>query len=162
MKRCAAFLLATIAIGGLAACAAAGDAGELRSRPVADSLLGVHIGDSLDQAHARLDGLGVNDGRDTRGGGRKESWRLEDSPFTSIALKTNGDGRVVWLSGFVRPESGIPFAELGDLSLAQRSTVSQAIWNVEAEQDSYRLVAKGQDGKASVVYLLSLYVPPIE
>lgn len=162
MKRCAAFLLLIVATSGLAACAAAGDADEARTRSVTDALLGVHIGDSLEQAHARLDELGVNAGRDTRGGGRKEGWRLEGTPFSSIALKTNGDSEVVWLTGFVRQGSEIPFAELGELSAAQRSTDTQAIWNIETDRGSYRLVAKGRDGTASVVYLLSLYTPPIE
>ena len=49
-------------------------------------------------------------------------------------------------------------------AFAQKTTLtkSQAIWNVSSASGGYRLVAKGADGKASVVYLLSLDFPEIQ
>ncbi len=129
---------------------------------VNDSVLGVGIGTTLDEAHRKLDALGVNGGRDTRGGGRKESWALESTDFSAVALKTNSKGEVVWISGFVRTEQAIPFANLGDVAATTRFTESEAIWNVETSEGGYRLVAKGQNGKAHVVYLLSLETPPVQ
>lgn len=133
-----------------------------RARPnprVADSVLGVRTGMSLDEARARLGRLGTPAGRDTREGGRKEAWTLRGTDYGSIALKTNSQGRVVWVTGFLRPGREIPFSELGDLSHAARATQSQAIWNVASPAGGYRLVAKGQSGKASVTSLLSLTPP---
>ncbi len=129
---------------------------------IADSVLGVRIGAPLDEARAKLDPLGTNGGRDTREGGRKEAYVLKETDYLHIAFKTNRQGEVVWISGFVRPGKEIPFSELGDLALAKDATDSQAIWNVQTAEGGYRLVAKGQNGRARVVYLLTLSTPPMQ
>ena len=66
---------------------------------------------------------------------------------------------MVWVTGFVRPNEELPFSALGDTSLAVRATDSQAIWNVATPNGGYRLVAKGQNGRARVIYFLSLATP---
>ncbi len=128
---------------------------------VLDSLLGVRIGSSLEEAHAKLKDLGTVGGRATREGGRKEAWTLKGGEFTSVAYKTDASGRVVWLTGFVRPGKEIPFSQLGDLARASGKDETEAAWTVEAPGGGYRLVAKGPKGKARVVYLLSLEAPPV-
>jgi hypothetical protein len=137
--------------------------GFAQKRPqVEDSILGVSIGSKFDEVRARLDHIGTSAGRTTRDGGRKEAWNLRETEFANIALKTDAKGNVVWVSGFLRPGKEIPFSRLGDLALAKGATESQAIWNVETPVGGYRLVAKGQSGKAGVVYLLSIATPPIQ
>jgi hypothetical protein len=127
----------------------------------ADSkLMGVGIGTTLTDAHLLLDKLGTSGGRITRDGGQKVVWALDEGRFSSIALKTNKAGRVVWISGFARQGFDIPFEEFGDRTNASRFSPSQAIWNVETPDSGYRLVLKGTDGKVAVAYLLSLYVQP--
>jgi hypothetical protein len=128
---------------------------------VEDSILGVRIGATFNEARAQLDHIGTSAGRTTRDGGRKEAWNLRETDFSNIALKTDAKGNVVWVSGFLRPGREIPFDKLGELTLAKGATDSQAIWNVETPAGGYRLVAKGQNGKAGVVYLLSLATPPV-
>jgi hypothetical protein len=123
---------------------------------VVDSILGIRIGSSLEDVHKRLKSLGTVGGRETREGGRKEAWTLKKTQFTSIAYKTNDEGHVVWLTGFVRPGKEIPFSKFGDLAQATRRNSSEVVWNVETPEGGYRLVAKGPAGKARVVYLLSL------
>ena len=130
---------------------------------VVDSILGVGVGASLDQAHAKLDRLStrrMNDREEQeteeREGGRKEAWTLKTTDYVSVALQTDRYGRVVWITGFVRPGKEIAFAKLGDLSSAAGVTDSRVIWNVATPSGGYRLVAKGQDGKARVISLLSL------
>jgi hypothetical protein len=125
------------------------------------SLQGIGIGTNLEEARSKLAQLGTGGGRDTREGGRKEAWTLKETEFTSLAFKTNGAGRIVWVSAFARPGKEIPFARLGDLTKANVQTKSEVIWNVQAERGGYRLVAKGSEGKASVIYLLSLDFPEI-
>ena len=132
---------------------------------VIDSILGVGIGTSLDQVHAKLDPLSTRESRDShkeaedRKAGRKQAWTLNATDFATIAVKTNGQGRVVWITGFVRPGKDIPFANLGNLSSAASLTDTRAIWSVATPGGGYRLVAKGQNGKARVISLLSLATP---
>ncbi len=132
---------------------------------VIDSILGVGIGTSLEQAHAKLDRLRRKsresraereEENDEREGGRKEAWALKATNYSTVALQADREGHVVWITGFVRPGKEIPFAKLGDLSLAAGVTDSRAIWNVVTPTGSYRLVAKGQNGKARVMSLVSL------
>ncbi|HEX5708790.1 MAG TPA: hypothetical protein VFX96_15940 [Pyrinomonadaceae bacterium] len=123
---------------------------------VLDSVLGVRIGTSIEEAHAKLKDLGTVGGRATRDGGRKEAWTLKKTEFNSIAYKTDARGRVVWVTGFVREGQEIPFERLGDLTRAHASGETEVAWNVVTEEGDYRLVAKGPNRRARVVYLLSL------
>ena len=127
-----------------------------------DLLAGIGIGTSLDEARSKLERVGTGGGRNTRDGGRKEAWTLKETEFGTLAFKTDGAGRIVWISAFVRAGKEIPFAKLGDATKADTLTKSQAIWNVGSGRGGYRLVAKGTEGKANVVYLLSLDSPEIE
>lgn len=127
-----------------------------------DSLLGVSIGSTLEEARAKLTPLGTGGGRYTRDGGRNEAWTLKGTDYATLAFKTDGKGRVVWVSAFVRPGKEIAFSKLGDLSKAAQAPGSQTVWNIETPQGGYRLVAKGANGKASVIYLLSLEFPKIQ
>jgi hypothetical protein len=127
-----------------------------------EKLEGIGIGTHIDEAQAKLKQIGTGGGRDTRDGGRKEAWTLRETDFASLAFKSNKAGRIVWISAFVRPGREVAFAKLGDPEKATTFTNSQAIWNVGSSSGGYRLVAKGAEGKASVVYLLSLDFPEIQ
>lgn len=127
-----------------------------KSAGVRDSILGVKIGTSLEEARAKLKDLGTTGGRDTRGGGRKEQWNLKETDFAYVVYKTNAKGRVTEVTGFVRPGREMPFSELGDTALAAGKSETGITWNVSAAEGGYRLVAKGPEGKARVLYLLSL------
>lgn len=126
------------------------------------TLEGIGIGTSLQKAQAVLTRIGTGSGRNTREGGRKEAWTLKESDFASLAFKSNGKGKVVWISAFVRPGREIAFENFGDQSKATMLSKSEVIWNVGSAQGGYRLVVKGDNGKASVVYLLSLDFPAIQ
>lgn len=134
-----------------------------------DSILGVGIGTTFDQAHAKLDRLRKGEKGDTeeqeneeREGGHKELWSLMATNYASVALQTDQEGRVVWITGFVRPGQAIPFAKLGKISLATTVTDSRATWNVATPGGGYRLIARGQNGKALVISMLSLSTPPVQ
>lgn len=140
-----------------------------KGKRITDSILGVKIGMRLIDAHEKLERFGTTGSREgdkeeerEEAGERKEAWSLSKTQFSSVALKANREGKVVWVTGFVRPGQEIPFAKLGELAQAFRANELQAIWNVETSKGAYRLVAKGQKGKARVVYLLSLDLPPIQ
>lgn len=123
---------------------------------VLDSVLGIGIGTTIEEAHAKLKDLGTVGGRATRDGGRKEAWTLKKTEFTSIAYKTDARGRIQWVTGFVREGQEIPFERLGDPGRAAAVAETEAAWNVETETGGFRLVAKGPGRKARVIYLLSL------
>lgn len=131
-----------------------------------DSILGIRIGSDVEDARAKLNALAVDRGPESHGEdeteereGRKQAWTLKATPYRSIAVQADRRGRIAWVTGFVRPGKEIPFSKLGDPSLALRATASQAIWNVPTESGGYRLVARGRNGRASVVSLLSLESP---
>lgn len=137
--------------------------GQTGTRPrVSDSILGVRIGTSFEDARKKLEKLCITSERPTAADedkdepGTKQVWRMKGTNYSYVALKTNEKGRVVWVTGFLRQNEELRFTELGDTSLAMRATESQAIWNVATPNGGYRLVAKGQNGKARVIYLLSL------
>ncbi|GAC1435667.1 MAG: hypothetical protein NVSMB68_07830 [Thermoanaerobaculia bacterium] len=128
---------------------------------VRDSILGIRIGSDLEEADEKLSRLSLAPTKqapdeDEREEGKKAAWTLRGTDFKAVALQTDQAGKVVWVTGFVRPGHEIPFATLGDLSSAIRSTGSEAIWNVASGKGGYRLVAKGSNGRAQVIYLLSL------
>ena len=129
---------------------------------VIEKLEGIGIGTSIDEAQSKLRQIGTGGGRATRDGGRKEAWTLRETDFASLAFKTNKAGRIVWVSAFVRPGREVSFAKLGDPAKATTFTNSQAIWIVDSASGGYRVVAKGAEGKASVVYLLSLDFPEVQ
>ncbi|HZH97890.1 MAG TPA: hypothetical protein VEX38_02880 [Fimbriimonadaceae bacterium] len=125
------------------------------------SVLGLKVGMSLDEARSVLEKLGGEGGGvDTRGGGRREAYSFKTGAFMSVAFRTKGK-TVSWVSGFLREGHEIPFESLGDLSKAVAKSDSEAIWNLSLEGDMpVRLVAKGGGGKARVIYLLSLETKP--
>jgi hypothetical protein len=128
----------------------------------AGSLNGIGIGTRLEDARSILGRIGTGGGRDTRDGGRKEAWTLKESDFVSIAFKSNGAGRIVWISAFIRPGKEVEFTTFGDPAKATSWSKSQAIWNVGNARGGYRLVAKGMEGRANVVYLLALDFPEMK
>ncbi|MEP6718474.1 MAG: hypothetical protein ABJB21_04985 [bacterium] len=157
--------------------ASVGSAQKVQPARVPDSILGVGIGSTLDQAHAKLDRLRTRKARSTREdseeeareeqeqereGGRKEAWALRATNYATVALQVDREGRVVWITGFVRPGKEIPFAKLGNLSSATIATETRAVWNVPTPSGGYRVIAKGQHGSARVVSILSLASPPVE
>ena len=99
----------------------------------------IGIGTTLEEARSTLTRIGTGGGRDTRDGGRKEAWTLKETDFATLAFKTNGAGRIVWISAFVRPGKEIPFARFGDPAKATTLTKSQVIWNVDNVRGGYRL-----------------------
>ena len=150
----------TLALALLALVAPAGLAGDGGRAPRAvRSILGVEVGAPLEEA---LEALGASSSEESeeeergREEGRKEAWTLRATDYSALALGADEEGRVVWVSGFVRPGRDIPFSDLGDVASAAHKSDMQVVWNVATPGGGYRLVAKGANGRARVVYLLSL------
>jgi hypothetical protein len=140
---------------------------------VTDSILGVRPGSTLEEAREKLKRLvKPNDAGERederegereseREGGRKEAWMLKKTAFTSIAYQAGEDGRIRWVTGFVRAGHEIPFSKLGDLSHAAHKSEQAAVWNIQRPEGNIRLIAKGFGGKARVVQIFSLNAPSV-
>ena len=160
-------------VGALSLLCCCGHGLAIAQKPVRvwDSILGVRVGSTLNEARAKLRRLGSSgaedelkkDGRaeehEEREGGHKESWKLRKGSFGYVVFQTDYQNRVTWVSGFVRPGREIPFSTLGDLTRAAGRNDSQVFWNVPNAAGGYRLVAKGPSSKARVIYLFSLATP---
>jgi hypothetical protein len=122
---------------------------------VQNAILGVRIGSSAAEVKTLLGAHGTGEGRPTRDGGSKDVWTLKDTSFSSVAVRLNAAGRVVWVSGFVRPGQEIPFTELGDVARASTGSSSRVVWDVPTAEGGYRLIARGSDRRAQTISLLS-------
>ena len=147
------------------------ESGRRARRRVSDAILGIRIGSEFEKAAQTLapytDGKEEDGGEDEaseeeRGEGQKRVWTLKSSAYRYVVVVADARGKVAGVSVFARPGREIPFSRLGDLREAQRAGSAMAVWNVRTPTGAYRLVAKGENGKARVVSLLSLAFPPIE
>jgi hypothetical protein len=120
---------------------------------VRSEIFGVRLGDKIEDVRKRLDPLGETGGSKTRDGGKKEAWVLKDVDYTSITLRSNAKGEVVWIGGFLRPGKEIPFSQLGDISKAVK-TDSDATWTIDSPNGKYQIVGKGDNQMARAVYLI--------
>ncbi len=147
-----------------------------RTAPAGNSLAGLKISMDKDAAHAALIAQGaVSSQKDTdsqeedkKNAGSKtakgadpddavpEVWTLKGTPYERIAFAVDESDKVTWVTGFARAGQGVPFAALGSLTRAAASGPTFAVWNVISPAGSYRVVARGRNGRASVVSLLPL------
>ena len=126
-------------------------------------VLGVGIGTTVADAHARLDGLrdttsvGLQEKESEEGeAGEKAYWRLKGTDYRWIMVWANSEGRIVQLSASVRPEKLKPFDKIGNLSKAAVNQDNAAKWNVQrADNLSYRLVARGPNRRADSIYMIA-------
>ena len=122
---------------------------------VQDAILGVKVGTSAAEVQTKLGSLGAGESRPTRDGGSKHVWTLNATQFSSLALRLNAAGRVVWITGFARPGREVPFNELGDVTRARTVSAAAVVWHVARADGGYRLIARGSDRRANTVSLLA-------
>ncbi|AIE86532.1 hypothetical protein [Fimbriimonas ginsengisoli] len=123
-------------------------------------LLGLRIGAEEAQVRAKLDKLGSSakeekEGREAEDEGEMVVWTLKSGPYQTAVVRFKKD-RLTSLTAFVRPKASVPFSTIGSSKSAAVYRDHTAIWNVDAKPHPYRLVAKGPNGQANVVYMLSL------
>jgi len=120
-----------------------------------DVLLGVRVGSAAADVQAKLGSRGTSESRPTRDGGSKQVWTLSGTRFSSLALKLDAAGRVVWATGFVRAGQEVPFKELGDLTRARAASEASVVWHVARADGGYRLIARGRERRAQTISLLA-------
>ncbi len=117
------------------------------------AILGVEVGMSLSDARDRLRPLGRSDAREVTTG-MKQVWKLDQTGFEWIALRSDADGRVVWITGHRRSGHELPFDAIGTPPRTQ--TDSMAIWHVDGRFAAERLTLRGSGRRAQVVTLAAV------
>jgi hypothetical protein len=122
-------------------------------------VLGLKIGAEEREVRAKLAKLGkASEEKEEREEEEGETvvWTMNSGDFKSVVVRF-ADDRLRSLTAFVRPGASVPFESLGDPKGAAVLKPHSAIWNVEAKPWPYRLVAKGPNGRATVIYMISLH-----
>ena len=128
-----------------------------------NTILGVAIGSTLEEAHQKLDPLRDPASAEFREkeakegeAGEKAYWRLIGTEYRWIMAWANKEGQLVQLSASVRPERPKPFTEVGDLARASTNLENAAKWNVQRPGGlSYDLVARGPNRQANNIYMIA-------
>lgn len=139
--------------------------GQTPPTKTADSILGVKIGMTAHEADEALERVGdrpEGESGEAEDGESKEAWNIRGTDYSSVVIMRGKNGLVRWVTGFVRPGRNVSFASFGDLKTAARSNANSAVWNVKDAAGGYKLVVKGSDRNARVVYLISLASPQVE
>lgn len=121
-------------------------------------ILGVGIGTTMKEARERLNPL-----REKRDGpldekekmGTRVYWKLVETEYDWVMAWANRDGKVTRLRAVLRPDKFKPFAEIGDLAKAVKSSPNMAVWDVVRETGSFRITALGADGRAVRISILA-------
>jgi len=123
-------------------------------------ILGVRIGSSFEEARSKLDRFRepgsdtIRDKKDPEE--RKTYWKLAHPEYTWIMVRPNREGWIIQISAFLKPETPKPFEQIGDLKRAATNLENMAVWNIEQPNNlSYRLVAKGANGRATNIILIA-------
>src|SRR5207248_1753957 len=87
-----------------------------RSVKVMTSILGLELGSTLEQAHAKLDKL--SDPRhppkqEEEGSESKVLWQIANTDYSAIFIKSDAEKKVTYLNGVLHPGREIPFEKIG-------------------------------------------------
>jgi hypothetical protein len=140
-----------------------------KSVKVETSILGLEIGFTLEQAHARLDSLGEpakpsTEATEDAEQGEKERriiWHLARSDFSSVFVKADEQERITYIAAFVRPGKEISFDKIGQTEKAPILTDHTVAWDVvRPNQPLIRVVARGENRTASSITVFLVKRPP--
>jgi hypothetical protein len=138
-----------------------------KSVKVMTSILGVKLGATLESAHKKLDKLcdpahqpKEEKEEETKEGERKVLWELSKTNYSSIFVKADDQGKIIYVSGFLRPGKEIPFEKIGETGKAPIQTASTIGWDIlRPKQPLYRVVASGANRKANNIMLFVVKRP---
>jgi hypothetical protein len=130
------------------------------------SILGLELGSTLEQAHAKLDKLSDRahpPKEEEEGPERKILWQLARTDYSAVFVKSDEKKRITYINGFLRPGKEIPFEKIGDTKKAPLQDVNTIVWDVlRPNRPLFRLVAKGADRKASNITIFVVKRPGLE
>jgi len=130
------------------------------------SILGLELGSTLEQAHAKLDKLSNPahpPKEEEEGPERKILWQLARTDYSAVFVKSDEKGRITYINAFLRPGKEIPFEKIGDTKKAPLQDVNTIVWDVlRPNRPLFRVVAKGADRKASNITIFVVKRPGLE
>jgi hypothetical protein len=132
---------------------------------VMTDLLGVKLGDTLKQAHARLDRLSDpahprKEERDAGEGEWKILWQLKGTDYSSIFIKTDEEKRVNFVMATLRSGKEVPFEKIGEIMKAPVQDANTIAWDViRPHRSLFRVVARGENRKASTITIFTVERP---
>lgn len=135
---------------------------------VQTSILGLELDSTIEQAHKKFDSLGDPTQPPLEAAAEAESdekerkvlWHLVKSDLSSVLVKTDEKGRIVYLAGFIRPGKEIPFEQIGQTAKAPILTERTVAWDViRPKRPLIRVVARGEKGKASSITIFVVKRP---
>jgi len=111
-------------------------------------IMGIRLGMSKQDAHARLKRIGSLEKEERK---RQEVWAVSDRRVSHLLVGFDGELRVRYVTVIARPGSPrIPYGEVGNLKAAQQQSNQgnyKFTWEVGARrgQPAYLVVARGRD-----------------
>jgi hypothetical protein len=137
-----------------------------QSVKVTVSILGLDLGSTLEQAHAKLDKLSDPahpPKEEEEGPERKILWQLARTDYSAVFVKSDESKRITHINAFVRPGKEIPFEKIGDTKKAPLQDVNTIAWDVlRPNHPLFRVVAKGADRKANNITIFVVKRPGLE
>ena len=126
-----------------------------QSVKVTISILGLELGSTLEQAHAKLDKLSDPahpPKEEEEGPERKVLWQLARTDYSAVFVKSDEKGRITYINAFLRPGKDIPFEKIGDTKKAPLQDINTIAWDVlRPNRPLFRVVASGADQRASSI-----------
>ena len=130
------------------------------------SILGLELGSTLEQAHAKLDKLSDPahlPKEEEEGPERKILWQLARTDYSAVFVKSDERKRITYINAFLRPGKEIPFEKIGDTKKAPLQDVNTIVWDVlRPKRPLSRVVAKGADRKANNITIFVVKRPGLE
>ena len=133
------------------------------------SILGLELGSTIQQAHAKLDNLsdpahppkeeeeGAEKGE---GPQHKVLWQLAETDYSFVFVKTNEKERISYIKAFLRPGKEIAFEKIGEVKKAPVQNDSAIAWDVlRPDHPHIRVVAEGAGRKANTVIIFIVQRP---
>ncbi len=128
---------------------------------VVTSILGVELGSTLQEAHARLDKLSdpatppkeeKKGGDEAARGTHKVLWIFAETDYSAVFIKTDDEQRIASIGAIVRPGKEQPFDKIGEVEKAPIRSDAQGAWDViRPGRPLFRVVAQGTESKASTI-----------
>jgi hypothetical protein len=151
---------------------------------VLSSVLGVHLGMTVKEAHVKLDRLSdpahppKEEAEEKESGGsadvkeekeneaekipRKILWQLKTTDYSAIFVKSGEKGQLIYIQALLRPGKEIPFTKLGELKKAPIHDSRTVAWDVlRPNKPLSRVVGNGNDEKASAITIFIVKRPDL-
>jgi hypothetical protein len=143
-----------------------------KSVKVMTSIIGIELGTDLEKAHAKLDKLSdparpAKEEKEDTGKPeepeRKTLWQLAATDYSAIFVKTDEKGRIMSVTGILRPGKEISFEKIGEVKKAPVQSDDAIAWDVvRPKRPLFRVVATGADRKASSISIFVVKRPSLE